>query len=327
MKIREFNHESDADYAAGVAVWNAEWPDYPETIEEWKGWYNTRNKDLFFERLLTEIDGQIVCCGYWGEPSWSDFAGKYEWDFHIHPDYEYDPIATQMYDCIMAKINERTPTKLSTFSRTDKTQYIDFITARGYKLAQTEPCSLLDVTAFDPAAFQDAVDKVADSGIKMYVVTELKKSDPQWKEKLYELTWEISKDVPSTDPVKKTPFEVYSAKLDDPIVTPLHTRYVAVDTTKASENDLGSYTALSNLSYNRVNKTRGHTGLTGVARAYRRKGIATAIKVHALNRAKADGIEVIDTGNDENNPMLDLNIRLGFKPGPAWVDYELIVEK
>lgn len=63
-----------------------------------------------------------------------------------------------------------------------------------------------------------------------------------------------------------------------------------------------------------------------LVRTVRRKGITTAIKVHAISQAKTDGIEIIDTENDENNPMLDLNIQLGFKPGPAWLDYELIIE-
>lgn len=325
MKIREFIEESDADYEAAVAVWNAYWPDYLETVAEWKSWHATRNKELFQQRLLGELDGQVICYAEWGEPTHADYPGKYNWEFFVHPDHDFETNARQIFDHIMAGLNERNPTKFSTFTRTDKVDYINFISERGYKLAQTEPCSLLDVTTFDTAPFQGIVDKVADTGIKMYAAAELKASDPKWKEKLYELTWEISQDVPSTDPVKKTPFEVYSAKLDDPVVTPLDTRYVAVDTTTASDNDLGTYTALSNLSYNKVNPTRGHTGLTGVARAYRRKGIATAIKVYALARAKADGIEVIDTGNDENNPMLDLNIRLGFKPGPAWVDYELVI--
>ncbi|MBV7327813.1 GNAT family N-acetyltransferase [Chloroflexi bacterium TSY] len=325
VNIREFSEQTDQDYEAGVAIWNANWPDYLETVEEWKAWHATRNPEDFFQRLIGEINGQAACYADWGESGWANYPGKHNWDFHVHPDHDFNMIAPQMYDHMMAKIMERKPTKISSGTHSDKTERIAFMEAQGYKLSQTEPTSLLDVTAFDPSAFQKAVDRADEAGINICSCAQLKKIDPHWKQKLYELRWEIAQDVPSTDPPKKQPFEVFAKQQDDPIAVNLSTRYVAVDTTKATEGDIGAYVAVSNLDYNRVNKVKGHTGLTGVARAYRRKGIATAIKVHALSQAKADGIEIIDTDNDENNPMLDLNIQLGFKPGPSWLDYELII--
>jgi hypothetical protein len=43
--------------------------------------------------------------------------------------------------------------------------------------------------------------------------------------------------------------------------------------------------------------------------------------VQAINYAQMLGIESIETDNEENNPMFQLNLRLGFKPIPAWVSY------
>jgi GNAT superfamily N-acetyltransferase len=63
------------------------------------------------------------------------------------------------------------------------------------------------------------------------------------------------------------------------------------------------------------------TGLTGVVRSHRRKGIATALKVHGFSRAKEHGARWIETDNEEKNPMFELNMRLGFKPTPAWTEY------
>lgn len=326
LTIRGFNETTDHDYEAGVSIWNANWPDYLETVDEWKAWHKTRNPEHFFERLIGELDGQAVCYADWGESGWADYPGKHSWDFHVHPDHEYEVIGSRMYDHILHKIMVRKPSKISTGTRSDKTRQVAFVESRGYKLSQTETTSLLDVVAFDPSKFQKAVERAESAGLKMFSSAELKTLDPRWKHKLYDLYWEISQDIPSPDPPKKQPFEIFSNRLDDPVALNLSTRYVAVDTKTATDDDIGAYVALSNLDYNKVNKVKGHTGMTGVARAYRRKGIATAIKVHALSRAKADGIEVIDTDNDENNPMLDLNIRLGFKPGPAWLDYELHIE-
>ncbi|MEM7125535.1 MAG: hypothetical protein AAF702_04360 [Chloroflexota bacterium] len=332
MNIREFNEATDHDYEAGVAIWNANWPDYLETVEEWKAWHETRDKSLYYERFVGEIDGQVVCYGDWGESGWTLFPGKYNWDFYLHPDYDTASITDQIYDGLLEMIMAKEPTKITSGTRSDKPKRISFLEEKGYKLAQTEPTSLLDVTAFDRSAYQKSIDKAAAAGIEIYSCAQLKEIDPKWKHKLWELRWEIHQDVPSTDPPKPTPFEVYAKRLDDPVAVNLPSRFVAVDTTTATngdngEGDIGQYVALSNLDYNRVNKAKGHTGLTGVARAHRRKGIATAIKVHAISQAKADGIEIIDTDNDENNPMLALNVLLGFRPGPAWLAYELFIKE
>jgi hypothetical protein len=39
----------------------------------------------------------------------------------------------------------------------------------------------------------------------------------------------------------------------------------------------------------------------------------------AFEFAKAQGARSIQTDNEEKNPMYDLNVRLGFKPIPAWL--------
>jgi mycothiol synthase len=69
------------------------------------------------------------------------------------------------------------------------------------------------------------------------------------------------------------------------------------------------------------------TGLTGVHKAYRRRGIATAMKMRAIEYASTlprsgQGLR-IQTGNAKENPMLTLNLQLGFVPQPAWFIYAI----
>ena len=64
------------------------------------------------------------------------------------------------------------------------------------------------------------------------------------------------------------------------------------------------------------------TGLTGVIRSHRRRGIAMALKVQALEFARQRGFQTVMTDNEEKNPMYQLNLKLGFKPKPAWIDFE-----
>ena len=47
------------------------------------------------------------------------------------------------------------------------------------------------------------------------------------------------------------------------------------------------------------------------------------VKVHKLyNEIELDIIKFIETDNEENNPMYQINLKLGYEPLPAWVDYE-----
>jgi len=66
---------------------------------------------------------------------------------------------------------------------------------------------------------------------------------------------------------------------------------------------------------------KGWTGGLGVLREFRRKGIATAIKIKAIEALLKKEITEIRTDNEENNPMYKINVELGFKPVPFSLDY------
>ncbi len=73
---------------------------------------------------------------------------------------------------------------------------------------------------------------------------------------------------------------------------------------------------------NPANPSKVYVGVTGVARAYRRRGIATVLKLRTIQFAQEVGARWIETENEENNPMYQLNLKLGFRPIPAWLVYE-----
>ena len=54
---------------------------------------------------------------------------------------------------------------------------------------------------------------------------------------------------------------------------------------------------------------------------FRRKGIATAIKIKAIEVLLKKGVTEVRTDNEENNPMYKINVELGFKPVPFSLDY------
>ena len=61
------------------------------------------------------------------------------------------------------------------------------------------------------------------------------------------------------------------------------------------------------------------TGLTGVLREYRRKGIALAMKVRGIRWCAERGHATIRTANEAGNVgMLSINEVLGFVRQPSW---------
>ena len=56
--------------------------------------------------------------------------------------------------------------------------------------------------------------------------------------------------------------------------------------------------------------------MTGVLKKFRRKGIAKALKIKAIEKLKENGIEQLFTNNEESNPMCKVNEDLGFQSEP-----------
>jgi RimJ/RimL family protein N-acetyltransferase len=136
---------------------------------------------------------------------------------------------------------------------------------------------------------------------------------------MWDLEWELVQDVPTPAPLTRMSFEQWQKRvLESP-------NFIFDGQTIARDGN--RYVGMSGLWTSEADPKKLYTGLTGVVRSYRRRGIATAMKVNGICFAQSKGIEVIETDNEENNPMLDLNKQLGFKEKPAFVCYEKELER
>jgi GNAT superfamily N-acetyltransferase len=165
----------------------------------------------------------------------------------------------------------------------------------------------LDPAKFDPAMLQPVAKELEARGISITTLAAERAQDPKCAEKLYELATLVRRDDPARSPYAPPAYNAREAALwlNMPYVLPegyfiakLGDEYVGVSEVSLFDAMPGALTA----------------GFTGVKREYRRIGIATALKMHAMLYAQSNGYQIIQTFNHPTQSgMLALNQKLGFE--------------
>ena len=312
LNIRPFT-QTDEDYQAVVSIRNANWTEDKTSVEHIKYYDTSRNPKYFWRRLLIEKGNRPVGYAFYSEPWWSPQPGKFYFDIVVHPEFQRQGIGTTIYNHIYSILEQKGEfTKLIAETRESKKGAIVFLQKRGFEQVMRYPISHLDVAQFDPQPFASATERVDASEIEIKSVAELMDEDPDWLRKVWDLECAVQKDIPYPDELIDQPFEDFAKIVKNPGFFP--EAFLV-----AKEN--GRFVSTSTLWKSKANPGKLFTGLTGTRRDYRRRGLATAMKVRNIQLAQKLGIDIIETDNEENNPMFQLNLQLGFKPQPAYLDF------
>lgn len=171
---------------------------------------------------------------------------------------------------------------------------------RGYALHNQRTEGALDLTGWDGSRFAADLDRAKSGGIRLELTDGV--PDEPVLQALYELEAETVPDVPDNRGMPFPPYEHWRSEWFDhrPKLTA-----IAFD----GQRPVG-------LSLLGVPPAPGQSALTyttGVARAYRGRGIALALKVLTINAAHQQGVTRLMTYNDPDNPpMLAVNRKLGY---------------
>jgi mycothiol synthase len=189
---------------------------------------------------------------------------------------------------------------------------------RGFREIGRRIEAYVELASFDPVSFSATIDKVRRSGIAFRTIEEiLEGRDGESRERFIRALHDAEKpmweDIPWATPTPHWPLERFRQMGFESGQMIADTSVVAYDgETIAALTTTGKRESLD-----------GYTWMTGVGRDYRGRGLATAIKVEALSRAKAKGLRAMLTTNDEpNKAMREINAKLGYKTLPAYVQLE-----
>ncbi len=319
MNIRPFDYNSADDYLALETIDRAVFPQDFETAAEQRHEIENR-ADYRRQHFLLEVDGRPVGHGRYLEQYWSSEKDDWYLWVAVHPAYQGQGLGKQLYNEVMDALDTYNPASLLTYVREDYPRSVRFLEDHGFTCKLRELSSELDVTQFDESGFRNVEQTVAAAGVKLYSLTELAEIDADWEQKTWALRWLIRQDVPGVGEKKQIPFEQWrKQELEAPNIE-RDGYIVAVDAA-------GKYIGLSYVYTSEGIPDKLWTGLTGVDRDWRRKGIATALKLRIIAFAKAYGATAIETDNEEHNPMYALNVKLGFRSLPAWLTYQKIVRQ
>src|SRR5262249_49542007 len=188
---------------------------------------------------------------------------------------------------------------------------------RGYREIGRRIMSYRELASYEPAEWRGAMARIASEGISFRTFNEVAKDkDAEGRDRFWHDLWEAEApmwdDIPFSSPAPHWPYEKFREMMVDSPRTLRDVSLVAFDGDK-----IVGYTVTGG------SPPDGHTYMTGVAREYRGKGIAMALKVDVLARAKAAGLRAMKTVNDEpNKAMRGVNIKLGYQPVPDHVELE-----
>ncbi|MEZ4860652.1 MAG: GNAT family N-acetyltransferase [Caldilineaceae bacterium] len=320
LTIHEFDL-TEAAYNAIVAIWNANWPDRPVTVAAWQRTAMQRNPTYAYARFVVKQNERIIAYGGYEEPVWSAGTGAYVLFYEVDPAHDNNEIHGLLCQHITQRLASLPgATKLITANlREDKPAKIAFLLSNGFQQVMRHPIARLDVAAFEVSRYAAALARVQAAGIVIRPLSELQSFDPEWQSHLWMLDNAAFQTMPTVAEITERPYAEYRKRFAEPGFTPAAWM---IATAQTNTDPVGPYVGMSTLWPDANDATRLWQGFTGVDPAYRRRGIATALKVHTIHYARRQGVKYIVTENAEGNPMVQINLQLGFAPQPAWVNLE-----
>ncbi|HEX4061376.1 MAG TPA: GNAT family N-acetyltransferase [Streptosporangiaceae bacterium] len=203
---------------------------------------------------------------------------------------------TALYEAISRWATQRGVRELEVAVAGNDPQSLSFARRRGFTADRHEVGLVLSLAGISPQQVQ------LPAGIE--IVTWAQR--PELARGMYEVNLEIHPDIPGFGDVAGEPFEDWMA----------HHMQRPADSPEATFIALAGEQVVGFAKLSLTTPTAAGHPMTVVKRAWRGRGIASALKATQINWALANGHTELHTSNeDRNTPIKRLNARLGYRPG------------
>ena len=287
------------------------------SADEWRHWENLIKDPTLLRVSVEAPDGTVAALadigtGFTPRPDRSQFIGM-----TVLAPHRRRGIGTALLEAFEEEARRRDVPKVLAGANEGEKFALDWALARGYRQIGRRIASYVELSSFEPALFSEALDRARAAGIKIMSFAETLEgkgaaAQEKWWHALYEAEAPMWEDIPFATPTPHWPYDrFYEAATSGQQLADLSLVAYAGD-------DIAGFTTTG-----KSKDKDGWTWMTGTAREFRGRGVARALKVEALTRAKRKGLRALGTTNDEpNKSMRGINAKLGYQMLPAHVELE-----
>ena len=316
FRIKKFT-ETDSEFKELARIDNLVNHDSINHPDDDKREWAIRDTNLIKDRLLLYQDSQLIGVMYYSQGRENNNRTTF-FTLNIDPAYNTQETKELLYNRMIEEIASFNSNKIltSVYEHPNYDSVKQFLIDNQFKLVQTNREYSCDITKINIEKYHPLIKKIESEGIKFYDSRDELNQFSDHYRKLEQLIWTYSKDFPIPDGVEHTRMSFEQAmKIQIDFEENIYgTEIIAV-------ND-GKYIGSTDIEvYYKTEPHKGWTGGLGVLKEFRRKGIATALKIKAIERLLQKGVTELRTDNEENNPMYKINVALGFEPVPFSLDY------
>jgi mycothiol synthase len=250
--------------------------------------------------LLALLGGAPAGCGF-AAPSPGQDTPYISADMSVLPDARRRGIGTALYDAASEHARSLNKTGLTVEAKEDDSESLGWLERRGFVEVERQKALVLDLT--------DVPHEEPELPAGVRIVSEAGHSELE--RGMYEVGLEAGRDIPGLDGTSEPTFEEWRlTEVDRP------SRRKDLSLVALAGDEVVGYASLHVFG----DPTTAHHSLTAVARSWRGKGIATALKRAQINAARLAGIKRLMTESEERNaPMRRVNEKLGYTPIPGMV--------
>jgi RNA polymerase sigma factor (sigma-70 family) len=302
-KLRPFH---DPDWPTVTAIASARAGADARSYESWVNRRNAFDESRYFRRqyvVENERNKQITA---YGAVEQTVYLPKYRLLLLSDPEWLKRGAGEMLLDRLLSDAVDAKAITVSCRQYASEIDLVNLLHSRGFEEVSRLFDSRLNVADANVSALLPVLKRVEEQGISITTFGEERERNPRCVEKLYDLTTLLQQDDPARGPVTPPAYNAREALMW------LEMKYVLPDALFIAKRG-DEYVGVSDVSLFEALPGALTQGFTGVRREYRRRGLATALKVREVLYAQSHGYQIVQAFNkSEQRAIRALNEKLGF---------------